>query len=377
MTILGFRGVHPLAFLFFPAAALILFGGFWLLWRFQQKIPVKLRAAYVWFYGFLALGAACLYPVARLHQKYLVLYYMTVLAAFAVLNLALCTAALLRAPGQTCPHAASRRRFLTGGLMAAAGSLISIAGVDAATGDGAKVTERRIGLRRSPGAPSGRELRISLVSDFHAGFFLPGAHLSEAASRIAAFRPDVILFGGDLVEYELAALDEVKLFFHTIRPIAPVYAVLGNHDCYIDPDGVAAFHRLGGVRVLRGESVLLAGPWGRFTLCGTRDLSEQGVNFGCLDGLDPASTILLAHNPQTALLLPPELSPWLTLSGHTHGGQIRLPLAGALVNQADRRIKAGLGEIEGRRIVVTAGLGYSGLPVRLLCPPDVTNIVVS
>jgi predicted MPP superfamily phosphohydrolase len=86
---------------------------------------------------------------------------------------------------------------------------------------------------------------------------------------------------------------------------------------------------------------------------------------------------MLVHNPQTALKVPVQSAPRLSLSGHTHGGQIRLPLAGTLINQADRRIDAGLNDIDGRLIAVTAGLGYSGLPVRLLCPPDVTNIVIS
>jgi len=153
--------------------------------------------------------------------------------------------------------------------------------------------------------------------------------------------------------------------------------VLGNHDCYVDPHAVAGFLTRNGVRPLRGESVELAGPWGRFTLCGLRDWYEGPVSFDCLRGKDPAATILLAHNPQLGLHLPGDLVPWMTLCGHTHGGQIRFPLMGAPINQADRRILAGENAIDGRRIIVSAGLGYSGLPVRLMCPPDITNIVAA
>lgn len=363
--------------LFFPAALAAVSGGFWLLKRHGGRVSPRLRKGYLWSFVLLCLAVAVVFPVARQHGKYLVLFYTAVLACFAALNLGLTAAVYAGSPGGACPHAASRRRFLVGGAMAAAGSLVSLAGVDAATGPGSAVSQRLVELPRHPDAAPGRPLRLSLVSDLHAGFFLPPSHLAEAAGLIAAFKPDAILFGGDLVEYELAAVDEVRGFFRRLAGLAPVYAVLGNHDCYIDPDAVAAFHRLCGATPLRGESVRLAGPWGAFALCGLRDVNEKRMNFACLEGRDPASTIVLAHNPQTALMMPSGLVPWLTLSGHTHGGQIRLPLMGAMINQADRRIKAGVNEIDGRRIAVSAGLGYSGLPVRVLCPPDVTNIVVS
>jgi len=377
MTVLGFRGVHPLMLLFFPTALAAVLGGFWLLRRYRGRLSKGIRGAYLVSFTIMVLTSAMVFLFVHVQKNYWLLYYLGVLAAFAALNLALACAALCGPPGHSCPHAASRRRFLTGGVLAAAGTLVSMAGVDAATGDGVSVLDRRIDLPRHPDAAPGRALRLSLVSDLHAGFFLPQAYLAEALVRIAAFKPDAILFGGDLVERQLDALDDVKGFFHDLKQLAPVYAVLGNHDCYVDPDAVAAFHRLRGVRPLRGESVALVGPFGRFTLCGMRDVTESGVSFDCLEGLDLASTILLAHNPQLGLWTPPGRVPWLTLSGHTHGGQICLPLMGPMINQADRRILAGLNVIEDRRIAVTAGLGWSGLPVRILCPPDVTNIVVS
>jgi hypothetical protein len=378
--------------LFFPVAFTAVLGGFWLVRHFRTRLSSRVRRAYPASFGLAALTCAAVFPFVRAHAELSLLYYLAVFAVFTALNLAL-VIALLRSPsvrpvrsspsGLACPsvlagpRACTRRHFLAGGVLAAAGTLVSMAGVDAATGSGATLSVRRIDLSRHPGAAPGRPLRLSLVSDLHAGFFLPRACLAEALGRIAAFSPDAILFGGDLIENRLEALDEVQGFLDDLRRLAPVYGVLGNHDCYIDPDAVAAFHRLRGVRLLRGESEALGGPFGRFTLCGMRDMMEPDSSFGCLEGLDMASTILLAHNPQLGLLAPHELVPWLTLSGHTHGGQICLPGMGPLVNQADRRILAGLNMIGDRRIAVTAGLGWSGLPVRFLCPPDVTNIVVS
>lgn len=377
MTILGFRGVHPLAPLFIPCALAALAGGFWLLRKYSSRIPSRVRSVYLWTYGLTTAGFAALISQMEAHDKYRLMTIISGGAALVLLNLVLAGVVAYGRPATQRAYASSRRRLLLGGAVAAAGSVVSLAGVAAATSQEGTVTERRIDLARSPKARPGRPLRISLVTDLHAGFFLPDGHLTEAARIVSAFKPDVILFGGDLVERELEFLDQTRTFFRDLTGLAPVYAVLGNHDCYVDPHAVTGFLTRNGVRPLRGESVELVGPWGRFNLCGLRDWYEGPVSFDCLRGKDPASTILLAHNPHLGLHLPADLVPWMTLCGHTHGGQMRLPLIGAPVNQADRRILAGENTIDGRRIIVSAGLGYSGLPVRLMCPPDVTNIVAA
>jgi len=377
MTLLGFRGVHPFMLLFFPAALAALFGGFWLLRRWRGEISPGARSAYLRSYALLALACALVYPWARANGKYLLLFELCAVAALSMPGLLLAGWLLAGKLRAGTPHAPSRRRFLAGGAVAAAGGIVTLAGADALAGDDTWVAERRIDMERHPEARRGRPLRLSLISDLHAGFFLPGAYLDQALARVAAFKPDVVLFGGDLVECELSFLDQTKPFMEGLAAIAPAYAVIGNHDTYVSADAVAAFLRLRGFRPLRDEAVPLEGPWGSFTLCGMRDVFEPELDFGVLRGLPRASTIMLAHNPQQALMMPVETAPWLTLSGHTHGGQIRLPALGALVNQADRRIGPGLGKVEGRMLAVSSGIGYSGLPVRFGCPPDVTNIVVS
>jgi len=377
MTLLGFRGVSPLVMLLYPLALAVVFGGFWILWRRAEQISGRVRWGFLGTWSLLTLSTIGVYPFVKGHHKFLIVYWTLVLACYTATAAGIFLAAYLSPGPASCPHAASRRRFLAGGVMAAAGSLVSIAGVHAATDSGRDVIERRLEVKRAPGSAPGRELRVSFFSDLHAGFFLPRGYLTQAAGIMSAFKPDVILFGGDLVEYELSALDEVKGFFQGLTGLAPVYAVLGNHDGYLDFDAVAAFHRLSGVTPLRGESAVLAGPWGRFNLVGLHDVTERGWSWRPLERHDPAGTILLSHNPMSVLNIPESHTPLVALSGHTHGGQLRLPLAGAMVNQADRRIAAGMNRIDGKRIIVSAGVGYSGLPLRMLCPPDVTNIVIS
>lgn len=380
MTFLGFRGVHPLTLCLLPLAFAAVFGGFVLLRRLRRSLPPVAARAFLAAWAATALAGAALFPWVRANAKYLLLYYLCVLAAFALLTLGLAARAFLgareRAGNPGGPHLPGRRRLLAGGALACAGAAFTLAGAEASTGEGA-VTQRRVELERHPDALRGRALRLSLVTDLHAGFFLPQAHLTQALRHVRAFGPDAVLFGGDLVEYEVEHLEETRAFLDQLSGLAPAYAVLGNHDAYMDAGRVEEYLAARGFTVLRGQCAALAGPWGRFTLAGQRDAFDPRLSWDCLDQADPASTIMLAHNPQLALSAPSRLAPWLTLSGHTHGGQLRLPLIGAAINQADRRIGPGLNVVDGRRVAVSAGLGYAGLPVRIACPPDVTNLVIA
>lgn len=382
MTILGFRGVHPLTLGFIPLALALAGSGFWVLRRFSSRLSASLAGRLARGYGaaFLLWAAACLatYLWVAARPEYFLIFYGLALAVVTALNAV--TALAVLAPGGSetpAPPLPSRRRFVAGSVFLAAGTLVTLAGGNAATGEGA-VLSRRVDVRRSPRALPGRPLRVSLVSDLHAGFFLPPDHLRQALDHVRAFAPDVVLFAGDLVENELSALDETGRFLTALAGLASCYAVLGNHDGYRDPDVVAAYHRSRGLTVLRGECAALDGPWGRFTLAGTRDLRDPDFSLDCLDQApDLESTLLVTHNPDATLAIPEARTPWLALCGHTHGGQWRAPGIGALVNQADRRFEPRLNLVAGRRVLVTPGIGYSGLPVRLGCPPEVTNLVVA
>ncbi len=378
MVLLGFKGVHPAALLLFPLALLLVFGGLFLLHRYGALLSPGQRSTYRKVRGLLCLVAVAVFIVlSSSEKKYLLLAYACVFAAFVVQD-AVLGARLLAArfaPGDSpMSHRPGRRRFLAASVFLATGGVTAAADMGN-PGDSGHVQARHIRLPGPPGMRAGRELRISLLSDLHAGFFLPQEYLTQALGHVRAFAPDVIFFGGDLVEHELSAMHEAEAFFQALTAQAPVYSVLGNHDCYIDPGALAAWQRGQGIRVLRGETVALDGPWGRVHLCGLPDLTENDFSFAALKAApDPAAALVLVHHPGVALRIPAPLAPWLTMSGHTHGGQICFPGIGGLVNQADRRILPGLCTVDGRRVLLTPGLGYSGLPVRLSCPPEVTNL---
>jgi len=149
MTILGFRGVHPLALLFIPCALAALAGGFWLLRKYSARISSRVRSVYLWTYWLAATGFIALLSQMEARDKYRLMVIIGGVATLALLNLALAGVVAYGLPARQCAHASSRRRLLLGGAVAAAGSVVSLAGVAAATSQEGTVTERRIDLARS------------------------------------------------------------------------------------------------------------------------------------------------------------------------------------------------------------------------------------
>lgn len=168
--------------------------------------------------------------------------------------------------------------------------------------------------------------------------------------------------------------------FANVRPPLGTVAVLGNHDNWSDPQIVAKALRRHGVTVLENSAVrrgplLIGGSGdtvsGRARLGGTllalRQLRREGAG----------ATVYLSHSPDIARWLP--AGPALLLAGHTHCGQIVLPLAGALFEvsrENDNTYRCGLVRRDGKTVVVTAGLGTSHVPLRLRAPPDLWLLTV-
>ncbi len=181
-----------------------------------------------------------------------------------------------------------------------------------------------------------------------------------------AEKPDLVCFTGDLVDRkETKYLAEAADLLKTAG--APVYAVIGNHDPY-DPESVEAYRSVGratGGAWLLDEAVDL----GSFAIHGTGGL--YGLN-----SVEPKPRILLCHYPAVgdqAVAKPYDL----ILSGHSHGGQCRLPLLGPLfLPSGVNRYVAGLYHTPAGKLYVGRGLGTSVLPMRFNCRPELTVVRV-
>ena len=223
-------------------------------------------------------------------------------------------------------------------------------------------------------APAFDRLRILFVSDIHAGSFVSPKTLAATFQRLLATEPDVILVGGDLVTTALEEFAESREAFAKLRAPMGVFAVLGNHDHYTrDPDRLRDMIENVGIRVLHNHSVALRRGDASLSLVGVDDLIAGQPNLESALAGTHAPVLLLAHNPDLAFDAA-RGGVALMLSGHTHGGQIRVPGLPVLVRQSRYRLDEGRYRVGPMDLLVSRGLGATGLPVRFACPPEAVLI---
>lgn len=235
---------------------------------------------------------------------------------------------------------------------------------------------------RLPGFPAGQApVKVALLSDIHVqGPDMPPERLARIVAQVNEARPDLVLIAGDFVgdrtlatrhyttEESVAPLAGLRARFGTV-------AVLGNHEYWRDGGRARAALARIGVRVLANQAVQ-AGP----LVIGGLDDQVTGRNrdaqtYEAMRRLAGAR-ILLSHSPDPFATLPGDIG--LMLAGHTHCGQIVLPLYGPIQTASayGERYACGYIEQQGRKLIVTAGLGASILPLRLRAPPDIWIVTV-
>jgi uncharacterized protein len=220
--------------------------------------------------------------------------------------------------------------------------------------------------------PALAALRIGLITDIHRSRLVPHEDVSRAVSALMGERPDLIVLGGDYVTW--GDRQYVSPSAEALAPLSArygVYGILGNHD---DDHDIGAALARNGVQMLKDARTRLQINGEPLNLVGIRYWTKRAVDIASLSrGLDGA-TVLLAHDPRrlteaAALGIP------LVLSGHTHGGQVVLPLVGALAAQKFP-VVAGLARRDRTTMFVSRGVGTIYLPVRVNCPPEVAVLTL-
>jgi predicted MPP superfamily phosphohydrolase len=230
-----------------------------------------------------------------------------------------------------------------------------------------------------PGWPAfPRPLRVLLLSDLHVGSHRDDVERFGAiANEASALSPDLVLFGGDYVNMQLFGGGRVppQIVAGLLARIAgrhERFAILGNHDFAYGEHEVAAALMQHGITVLDHERRTFNFGKHPIDILGVPDAHlVRPQAQALLASLSPERpAIVLAHDPVWFADVP--AGPFLTLAGHTHGGQIRLPGIGIVTNssRAPMRWTHGLIVEGGRHLVVSAGLGTSGVPLRIGVPPE-------
>ena len=213
---------------------------------------------------------------------------------------------------------------------------------------------------------------VLLVTDIHAGPFLTPRALRRAFDRLRLLDPDLILLGGDLTTNRIEELEMHRPLLEILRAPRGVFAVLGNHDHYNgDPPRLRAVLESCGIVVLHNRSVIIQRGAGKVVLCGVDDLTmgNPDLEKALRERPDDLPAVLLSHNPDVFFDAAAR-GVDLVLSGHTHGGQVRIPGLPVLVRMSRYRLDHGRFEKRGAELVVSRGLGVTGMPLRLACSPE-------
>ncbi len=243
---------------------------------------------------------------------------------------------------------------------------------------------RRVELRLDRWPRTYDGFRLALISDLHAGTPHVGVEQVErVAQMIDREGPDLVALLGDFVDDEAA-------FAETVRPAAVAHAlariraplglvaVLGNHDWRTGGEAVRAALRGAGIPVLENEARLLRDARTPLWVAGLADATERVPDTAAALAAVPedAALIVLSHDPD----LFPSVPAWaaLTVSGHTHGGQVSIPVLRPRVTPSlfGDRFSAGHVEEDGRHLFVSRGVGTSWLPLRFGSPPEVVVLTL-
>jgi predicted MPP superfamily phosphohydrolase len=285
----------------------------------------------------------------------------------------------------------SRRTFLTLGCGALLGgtAMCALTPIYAAQVEPhwTEVTRRDILLSGLPEILDG--LTIVQLSDLHLGPYVSAEDIRRSVEITNNLQADLVVLTGDFVyhsaSYSVACAQELAL----LRARYGVYAVLGNHDIWTSPRQVTENLIQAGIPVLRNEGQAVEIRGSRLWLLGIKDTGDSGSSFSHFRALwqEPRRALasllkelptdelrlLLVHNPDFTEMLPDGRID-LALCGHTHGGQVRLPLIGAPVVPSHFGQKYVSGLVQGPRTLVytSRGIGLIAPPVRFNCRPEVT-----
>jgi hypothetical protein len=277
----------------------------------------------------------------------------------------------------------NRRKFIK--RVAAAGVAVVAADSALIEPNRPRVIRKEIRLRRWPNGLDG--FTIALLSDFHYDPYFSVHPIRSAINTINELRPDLVALTGDFVSVPWVG-NRAKWVGHAepcaqlLRKLnAPygLWAVLGNHDAFSDPDRVTDALKSAGIPVLSNRSVPIEKDGARFWLSGIDDVLGGTPDVpGALQGVpSDEAVVLMAHEPDYADFVasyPVDLQ----LSGHSHGGQVRIPLIQpSYLPEMGKKYVWGLFQIRGLTLYTNAGIGTVLLPIRLNCRPEITYLTLT
>lgn len=233
------------------------------------------------------------------------------------------------------------------------------------------IEHRSIQLPRLPKAFDG--FRIVHLSDIHHSPFTSKEQIERAVDAANRLKPDIVALTGDYISHDRQYAAPCAELLGKLQSRYGVYAVLGNHDHWTDAALITDLFRAEGITVLINQGMRFELNGEAFWLAGVDDtmVGLEDLSLALAGARDSEMKLLLAHNP-IILRRAARAHVDLVLSGHTHGGQVKLRSERSPSGRPRRRLLRGLGRQGETQIYVTRGLGTVVLPIRYGCPPEVS-----
>jgi predicted MPP superfamily phosphohydrolase len=272
----------------------------------------------------------------------------------------------------------SRRGFLkVGGITIA--SLLTIAGGLSLMDESHDPVVERISIPIKGLHPALEGFTIVQLSDIHLLPYTQRSLVRKAVEMVNQLQADLVVMTGDFVYRVKRAAQELAPILAELKARYGVYSVMGNHDYWLDYDAFMAAFTENNLILLINQGVSITVGEGVLYLAGMDDVwsGQPDLDLTLEDAPDGAPVVLLVHEPDTADQISRDPRVSLQLSGHTHGGQVIVPGKPPFFHPyLGEKYWSGLYRINNMWLYTNRGLGNTSVPLRINCPPELSQLVL-
>jgi uncharacterized protein len=223
-------------------------------------------------------------------------------------------------------------------------------------------------------APEFSGYRVVQLSDIHADRWMTTDRIAKIVGQVNQLKPDLVVLTGDFVTHSAEEFSPNLAALSQLNPVDKTLAVMGNHDAWTNSTIVQSALEAAGVQVLNNQVAALQRKSAQLFIAGVDDVWAKRDRLDQVLAALPAkgAAILLAHEPDFAEQSAATGRFDLELSGHSHGGQVKLPFVKRIVPPLAYNYPIGQYKVGNMIQYTNRGVGMSGLPLRFNCRPEIT-----
>jgi uncharacterized protein len=223
-------------------------------------------------------------------------------------------------------------------------------------------------------APQFSGYRVVQLSDIHADRWMTAERLAKIVHRVNELKPDLVVLTGDFVTGSAEEFSPNLVAFSELHPVDKTLAVMGNHDVWTNPLMIQGVLEAAGVQVLNNQVATLQRKSAQLSIAGVDDIWSKRARLDRVLAALPSegAAILLAHEPDFAEQSAATGRFDLELSGHSHGGQVKLPFVKRVLPPLAYKYPIGQYKVGNMIQYTNRGVGTSGLHLRFNCRPEIT-----